>query len=347
MRSGSWFGAACAALALVGVAAPASVGAASADDDISGDYVMVRRVTSDSGWFGLDTIDTTDNFMHEARTYAIVTIGGVVDGAAELSVTSRYIGESEFFASDPFAATLRDGVISFVNETYDVCLSTATGEYDGPREALLTSTLEARQTKTPGIFAGAFTYAAENPASAECEAEDIGFTADAWLIHPDAGQAVAAPGVYAGQYVSDDLVWQAEYSVRECTDGEGCDIVVRYGQVLTEPDGAASEQVIDVFMLATGDGGYAGGATYTGDCVDDGAVLIAEDAYDVRVSAVAAFYDLGDGEQALVLDKEEQITTGKVSDDIAAQCRSYAVEHVFAGLPIDRPADWTAPAANS
>lgn len=346
MRAGSWSSAAVvAAVALVGAAVPVETGAATSDTDISGEYIMVRRVTSDRGWFGLDVIDTTDNFVHEARTYDIVAIGGVTDGAAELSITSRYFGESEFLAGDPFDATFDAGVIAFENATYEACLSVATGEIDGPAEALLTSTLQVRESKIPGIFAGTFTYTAESVASDDCEAEDIGYTADAWLIRPDAAQAVAVPGVYAGQYIRDESLWQAEYWVRECVAGEGCELVVRYEQSVTAADGSTSDRLIDVFLSETGDGEYVGGATYSAGCMNDG-VVVDEDAYDVRISAVAAFYDLGGGEQVMIFDKEEHVTPGEVTADVAAQCGAYTTGEVFAGLPIDREADWSTAAGN-
>lgn len=338
--------AAVAAIVVAGFAAPAA--ATAPDADVSGEYLMVRRVTSDNGWFGLPAIDDTTNFVHEARTYEIAVVGEVVDGAAELAITSRYFDEDPRMAGDPFEAALVDGRISFVNVVEDVCLSTVTGEYDGPPEATLTSTLDVTLSKVEDIFSGTFTYTAETVASEACEPEDIGYTADAWLIHADAEQAPGVAGVYAGQFVRDEQAWNTEYSVRECEPGEGCELVVRYEQTVTHADGVTSQRFIDIFMLETGDGDYVGGAVYSAGCASDlDGSFIAEDAYDVRVSAFAAFYDIGGGERAVTIYKEEAGTPSKSDADVAARCGPFVNEDSFAGLPLGREADWSAESSSA
>lgn len=309
--------------------------------DLTGTWLVVREVETDSGIFGSDQVA-------EAREWKLSCIDA---DCGEVEVDSAPLGlEAEF---TPVLATFDGTSFTFTTDEMLPCFDTTTGEYTGPEVTRVIQTIELEVTARDGdgdvvSMAGSEMSSETTPesAAADCETGEIGETSDQVMFRVDHTVGTNPPvGVVRGEQSltnveGDDLGPNArqpdgqgtyEYRILPCED-DTCDFIVRQRMTTGE--------LFDVPVIGGAENGYEGSAERVAECVSDttGEVLI-EDAYTTTASVTLEAYAVEGGEVVSLTLVDDARPTSQAFAADPDNCYPSVFTSEFLGRVVEDPVD--------
>lgn len=319
---------------------PATTETATAAFDLSGDWLLMARVTDNVGYF------TGDDTPVLARNYA-VTCDDETCAAGSLVVSAP---GGDTLGDDHDMTFTFDGTRLAVKGTrQSACLDPATGDASGPDNSAITTTADLVVNEAGDGFTGTTALNLVTPESAECVGEQLSYLADATLHRAAAAPASPTPSIFAGSDTDSDLV---QRGVLRCDAGEGCDYRLRISMDDSTADGSTINRQLDFLLTDHGSGTFAGVANYTESCLSDtDGTFVAADAYDITQTAVVGWQLSPAGDPVLIsIEKTHGEPAATLTPEQAAICTAWDQESEFAGLPLEGSTpliDWGVPAANA
>ncbi|MCB1001696.1 MAG: hypothetical protein R2713_21840 [Ilumatobacteraceae bacterium] len=305
------------------------------------EWLVVRRVTSDDGYWGA----TGAALPVEARAYWARCDGDVCTAP---QFDTRWLSDVESTGLAPIDAALEGQYLTWGATEAAACLDPATGQATGPQESDQTSgfTLEAIGD-AGSVWQGPYQLMVETEGSAACMAEEAGYTASMVLFDPAAVPASDDPvGAWWGESGS---VPGVERLVRACEPSEECDAVLRFAE--DEPTAPSPNRTMwDVPLRRGTDGVWYGSIEYTGACISDlDQGYVSPVGYTITREVWLTVYDLAGtdvGRAAEMDDRVVGITHPDLPADQAAVCAPFERVERYVALANREPRflEWTTPA---
>ena len=311
--------------------------AGSTDNGIEGAWVVVRRVSQNDGYFNEEAGREP---LVQYRMYDLTC-----SDAACQEVSADVTRASGNMSSTPLVMQFDGSKLTVNEELPAACMNPEGTGLDGPQEEIDTTTIDLTAEPSDGAivsFVGEYSFRATSEASAGCSAVDVGFTADMVMFRPD---LVTLDPLADGLFWGDGLLGQSMRAVHGCVDNT---CLLREPYLLIHETG--EEPVyIEGTIKKNPDNSYSGAITFKDSCIDQATSMwIADNAYDLAVSATVAYADVPGWDQPVLLIIE-QITSQPSADlpaDVADACPPFTRTLAFAGIPsqMDDRIDLTAPA---
>lgn len=309
----------------------------STDAGIEGAWVVVRRVTQNDGYFNEEAGREP---LVQYRMYDLTCAD-----ASCAQVSAEVTRASGNMSSTPLVMQF-DGTRLTVNEALPAaCLNAEGTGLDGPQEETDTTTIDMTAQPSDGgviSFVGEYSFRATSEASAGCSAVDVGYTADMVMFRPD---LVQLSPLSDGLFWGDGLLGPAMRAVHSCVDNT-CLLREPYSIIHENSEEAV---YLEGTLTKNSDNSYSGAITFKDSCLDQATSLwIADDAYDLAVSATVAYAQVPGWDDPVLLIIE-QLTSQPSADlpaDVAEACPPFTRTLAFAGIPsqMDDRIDITAPA---
>jgi hypothetical protein len=311
-------------------AAPSTgVGGLSATD-FEGQWIVLRRLTTNDGYW-----NETPAPPMEFRIYDITCS---TPDCGEMSAT---VARANGVVNTDHPLTMRfDGErLTASDEWTSACKNPTTSVYDGPENSQGNASIDLQPVMVDGTlssFAGDYSLTLVTDGSADCVAEDVGYTSEMVMFRVDAVSPLAlADGVYYG----DGWIGQAARGVQGCAD-DACRFREPYPL-----NTVTGTQVVWIEGTLTPDGaGYTASVDFTDACSDPATgAWLADDAYATHVDASVSLVQVAGFDQPVLLTKQE--INAQANTGAPAACPSFAQTFWFAGVAVDAPdlIDFTAP----
>lgn len=309
----------------------------STDEGIEGAWVVVRRVTQNDGYFN------EEEGREPVVQYRMYDLTCADASCAQVSAdVTRASGN---MSSTPLVMQFDGSTLTVNEELPAACMNAEGTGLDGPEEEIDTTTITLTAQPSDGAvvsFVGEYSFRATSQASAGCSAVDVGYTADMVMFRPD---LVTLQPLGDGMFWGDGLLGPAMRAVHSCVDNT---CLLREPYLLMHETG--EEPVyLEGTIKKNPDNSYSGAITFKDSCIDQATSMwIADNAYDLAVSATVAYAEVPGWDEPVLLIIE-QITSQPSADlpaDVADACPPFTRTLAYAGIPsqMDDRIDLAAPA---
>lgn len=296
-------------------------------DAIEGDWIVVRKVTEDADYWQVDYSTV------EYRTY---TLSCNDDTCTSLSAIIGY-GDGTVDQDAPLQLALDADSMTAADTLPAACLNPAGTDYDGPATTTWTTVIDLAPQVVGGVtvsFVGTYQVDVTGAASADCAAEQYGYTSDMVMFREDLATPMPfTDGVWSGEGAKTG----EERGIVGCAQG-ACAFRMALNSI--GPGDVVTLIQVDVPFTETPTGVGSGQSVASGNCRGDiSGHFEAADAYTVtRFVEVRQYEIAGVGTPVLVA------TDGRVGEpvaglapDVAAECGPFSAMTTFAGVPTDDP----------
>lgn len=297
-------------------------------DAIEGDWIALRAVTSDDGYWNMGDKPLPVE-------YRLYTMACTDDSCGQIDATISY---GDGTTNDVPIEFTFDGEALTATDVYQYeCLNPAGTAYDGPQTTVSTAQFDLAPVVVDGrlaSFTGTYQAHDVQEASAECTAQDVGYAADMVLFREELATPVAlTDGAWSGESQQAG----EERAIVGCAAG-ACTFRSPIDDM--GPGDVITPIMVDVPFTETSPGVGSGESHESGNCVgDQSGSYVADDVYDVSRYVELRSYEVA-GMSVPVLIATAGVMGEPVAGlapDVAAECAAYSHITTFGGIPTDDP----------